>query len=274
MDIQYTLGDGELRTVDTLVAGELMMWSALVEPYRSTGGLTTGSTGSRPDLVYRMRNIWGLWDFQQSSGKPPETGRSPPTAPGQLLPLWQKSQFSLMAKGQNSHLVPGYHESIEGDITRLAVGNNQLAQFALDAPADKRVRRQIIDGRLNCCYGVQSGRWVLVAQELKRALDMLKRSCRIDYLRHGLGREVCPSTASLLIQACTSSARKTSPDFSISASAARASLIKLRICSSYPACRSTASTIRLWADRPVCLAREPSRARNFGGRRMVVVAAI
>lgn len=36
VDVQYTLGSGELRTVDTLVPGELMMWSALVEPFRST----------------------------------------------------------------------------------------------------------------------------------------------------------------------------------------------------------------------------------------------
>jgi CRP/FNR family transcriptional regulator len=36
VDIQYTLGSGELRTVDTCVPGELLMWSALVEPYKST----------------------------------------------------------------------------------------------------------------------------------------------------------------------------------------------------------------------------------------------
>lgn len=36
VDIQYTLGSGELRTVDTAVAGEMIMWSALVEPFRST----------------------------------------------------------------------------------------------------------------------------------------------------------------------------------------------------------------------------------------------
>ncbi len=41
VDIQYTLGSGELRTVDTLVPGELMMWSALVEPYKSTAVGTT-----------------------------------------------------------------------------------------------------------------------------------------------------------------------------------------------------------------------------------------
>jgi CRP-like cAMP-binding protein len=36
LDLQYTLGSGELRTVDTLVAGDLVGWSALVEPYKST----------------------------------------------------------------------------------------------------------------------------------------------------------------------------------------------------------------------------------------------
>ena len=36
VDLQYTLGSGELRTVDTLVDGDLILWSALVEPYKST----------------------------------------------------------------------------------------------------------------------------------------------------------------------------------------------------------------------------------------------
>jgi CRP-like cAMP-binding protein len=33
VDIQYVLGDGSHQTVDTLIAGELMIWSALVEPH-------------------------------------------------------------------------------------------------------------------------------------------------------------------------------------------------------------------------------------------------
>jgi CRP-like cAMP-binding protein len=41
VDIQYTLGSGELRTVDTIVPGEMLMWSALVEPYKSTAVVTT-----------------------------------------------------------------------------------------------------------------------------------------------------------------------------------------------------------------------------------------
>ena len=48
VDLQYTLGNGELRTVDTLVAGDLMMWSALVEPYRSTA---TGSVKKDTTLI-------------------------------------------------------------------------------------------------------------------------------------------------------------------------------------------------------------------------------
>lgn len=34
VDLKYTLGDGQQRVVDTIVAGELLVWSALVEPYR------------------------------------------------------------------------------------------------------------------------------------------------------------------------------------------------------------------------------------------------
>ena len=40
VDIDYTLGSGERRTVDTAVAGELLMWSALVKPHRSTAVAT------------------------------------------------------------------------------------------------------------------------------------------------------------------------------------------------------------------------------------------
>lgn len=33
VDIQYVLGDGSYQTVDTLIAGDLMVWSSLVEPH-------------------------------------------------------------------------------------------------------------------------------------------------------------------------------------------------------------------------------------------------
>ena len=37
VDIQYELNTGEHRTVDTVVAGDVLIWSALVRPYRTTG---------------------------------------------------------------------------------------------------------------------------------------------------------------------------------------------------------------------------------------------
>ena len=45
VDIQYVLGSGERRTVDTLVAGDILCWSSLVKPYKATAiGTTTTET--------------------------------------------------------------------------------------------------------------------------------------------------------------------------------------------------------------------------------------
>ena len=41
VDIQYVLGTGEKRTVDTLVDGDILGWSALVEPHKYTALSTT-----------------------------------------------------------------------------------------------------------------------------------------------------------------------------------------------------------------------------------------
>jgi CRP-like cAMP-binding protein len=69
VDIKYTLGNGEQRTIDTLVAGDIVVWSTLVEPYRCTAnGVTRGACRlisingpklrelceKNPDLGYRM----------------------------------------------------------------------------------------------------------------------------------------------------------------------------------------------------------------------------
>jgi len=45
VNIQYLLGNGEMRTVDTLVSGDLLGFSAFIEPYRYTSfGTTTQET--------------------------------------------------------------------------------------------------------------------------------------------------------------------------------------------------------------------------------------
>lgn len=46
VNIEYILGNGERRTVDSLGEGDLLMWSALVEPHKATA-VGTASKGTR-----------------------------------------------------------------------------------------------------------------------------------------------------------------------------------------------------------------------------------
>jgi CRP-like cAMP-binding protein len=55
VNIQYVLGDGERRTVDTLVDGDILGWSALVEPYQYTA-LGTASKETRL-IVIRAKKL-------------------------------------------------------------------------------------------------------------------------------------------------------------------------------------------------------------------------
>lgn len=58
VNIQYLLGNGEMRTVDTLVDGDLLVWSALVEPYRTTAyGTTTKDTHLIAIQADRLRQL-------------------------------------------------------------------------------------------------------------------------------------------------------------------------------------------------------------------------
>lgn len=51
VQIQYELGNGEKRTVDTLVAGDILVWSAMIEPFRTTAIGTT----SKPTKVIAIK---------------------------------------------------------------------------------------------------------------------------------------------------------------------------------------------------------------------------
>ena len=45
VNIQYQLGNDELRTVDTLVDGDILVWSAIISPFKTTAiGTTTKPT--------------------------------------------------------------------------------------------------------------------------------------------------------------------------------------------------------------------------------------
>jgi len=50
VNIQYTLGTGERRTVDTLGEGDIFTWSALGEPYKTTAT----ATAIRPTRLVAM----------------------------------------------------------------------------------------------------------------------------------------------------------------------------------------------------------------------------
>ncbi len=49
--IQYLLGNEEMRTVDTLVSGDILIWSAIVEPHKTTAYGTT----SKPTKVLSIK---------------------------------------------------------------------------------------------------------------------------------------------------------------------------------------------------------------------------
>jgi CRP/FNR family transcriptional regulator, cyclic AMP receptor protein len=48
VNIEFLLGNGELRVVDTIVGGDLLGWSALIEPYKMTA---SGTAAKNTDLV-------------------------------------------------------------------------------------------------------------------------------------------------------------------------------------------------------------------------------
>jgi len=58
VDIQYVLGNGEHRTVDTLVDGDLLCWSALIEPYKMTAnGIARKATHLVVIDAEKLRNL-------------------------------------------------------------------------------------------------------------------------------------------------------------------------------------------------------------------------
>jgi CRP/FNR family transcriptional regulator, cyclic AMP receptor protein len=60
VNIQYLLGNGDLRTVDTLVDGDILGWSALIEPYKYTAiGTTTKETQLVAIQAKKLRDLCG-----------------------------------------------------------------------------------------------------------------------------------------------------------------------------------------------------------------------
>ena len=58
VNIEYILGTGERRTVDTLVEGDILGWSALVEPYKYTAvGTATKPTQMITISAKKLRDL-------------------------------------------------------------------------------------------------------------------------------------------------------------------------------------------------------------------------
>ncbi len=66
VDIRYSLRAGEMRSVDMLVAGDILGWSALVEPYRMTG-TATACTDTRL-IVIEARPLRDLCEQEPQLG--------------------------------------------------------------------------------------------------------------------------------------------------------------------------------------------------------------
>jgi len=93
---------------------------------------------------------------------------------GQERPLRQEPQLALMANGEDADLVSRDHESVQGNVTRLTVRNDQFTQLALEAPAYQRMCGKIVDRRADCIDGADCCARVLVPQELECALNVIE----------------------------------------------------------------------------------------------------
>jgi hypothetical protein len=141
-------------------------------------------------------------------GTPPLTTHSKQTAPcGRCAFSRDEADLPLVSDGEDSDLVPRHQEAVQGDVARRTVGNHKFADVGVNAPPQQRVGAKIVDGGtegLRSCYLCAR---ILFAQRLEGSLQVVERSCRVNYRRHGFGRSVTEPCARRAIQACTSSAR-------------------------------------------------------------------
>ena len=77
-----------------------------------------------------------------------------------------------MANGEDADLVARNDESVEGQVARATVGDDELTDIDPHAPTEQRMHGQRIDCGLYCRDGVQGGLRVLFAEELKGAFEV------------------------------------------------------------------------------------------------------
>lgn len=116
-------------------------------------------------------------------------------------------KFALVPYGKDANSIVRRQETVKSDVTGLAVGNHELAQFTLHDAADQRVIGEGINRFADCVGRNHRDMRIVRGDEFECTLKIGERGLRIDYLRHGRGRAALGLTASRPSQACTSSAR-------------------------------------------------------------------
>lgn len=93
-----------------------------------------------------------------------------------------------MPDRQHTDLVPRDDEPVQRYVSGLPEGNYELANVAVYATPEQRVRGQVLDGRTDSA-GCRDGRVrILARQQFKGGLEVRESPCRVDYRRHGFGR--------------------------------------------------------------------------------------
>ena len=77
-----------------------------------------------------------------------------------------------MANGEDPDLVARNDESVEGQVARATVGDDELTDINPHAPAEQRMHSQRVDCGLYCRDSVQGGLRALFAEELKGAFEV------------------------------------------------------------------------------------------------------
>ena len=78
-----------------------------------------------------------------------------------------------MSNGENSDFVARNYKPIQSNVSRVPIGNNQLAKFAFKAPPNQRMRREVVNRRFYRLDSAQRCIGIFVSQELKSAFDVI-----------------------------------------------------------------------------------------------------
>jgi phosphoenolpyruvate synthase/pyruvate phosphate dikinase len=76
---------------------------------------------------------------------------------------------------EHAHFILRNHEPIQGELSGLSIGYDQLAQLTFDSATDQGMRREAIHGRLDGCDGSHFRVRFFVTQKLERARDVVER---------------------------------------------------------------------------------------------------